>query len=220
MNGMQRDLEELGTHLSPETEALRPRKPAGRGRTPSPRNRRRGLEALLTVAASVLLILALGVAFLLGRTSPHNAAQVPPKPTAAVESVSAAQLATGHWSELPPAPITPRAGASVVWTGTELLVWGGESDDQTLHGDGAAYNPTTRRWRTLPPAPLSPRVQQAEVWDGGEMLVWGGYDHVSPTGHVTNDGAAYDRGQTVGARCRRRRCQHAPRSSPSGPAAA
>jgi hypothetical protein len=192
MSGMQRDLEELGTHLWPETEALRPRKPVGRGRTPGPRNRRRGLEALLTVAASALLIAALGAAFALGRSSAQRPAAQVPKPTAAVEAVSAAQLATGHWSELPPAPITPRMGASVVWTGTELLVWGGESDDQTLHGDGAAYNPTTRRWRTLPPAPLSPRVQQAGVWDGGEMLIWGGYDQVSPTGHVTNGSAAYD----------------------------
>ena len=194
MSDMQRDLEQLGTQLWPDTEALRPEKAAGGTPTVIPPKRHRGLEPLLALATSAILIAGLVAAVALGRTSaPRTAAPVPPKPTAPVASVSAAQLAAGHWSVLPPAPITPRTGASVVWTGTELLVWGGGSSaaGQTLHSDGAAYNPRTGRWRSLPPAPLSSRVEQTAAWDGAEMIIWGGYDQLSAL-HVTNDGAAYD----------------------------
>ena len=60
--------------------------------------------------------------------------------SAATPVATAAQLAAGHWSTLPAAPIPPRDDASVVWTGSELLVWGGGD-----HDDGAAYDPTKHR---------------------------------------------------------------------------
>jgi hypothetical protein len=112
----------------------------------------------------------------------------PPGPTAA-------QLAGGAWSLIPSAPIPARASASVVWTGRELLVWGGQSRKQgdELRADGAAYDPSTRTWRMLPPSPLTARTGQVGVWTGRDLIVWGGYDNVR-TGqlHVTADGAAYD----------------------------
>jgi hypothetical protein len=83
----------------------------------------------------------------------------------------------------------------VLWTGRELLVWGGESgpDGAVLHSDGAAYNPATDTWRPLPAGPLSARTGQAAVWTGSEMIVWGGYDNVSDgAAHVVADGAAYN----------------------------
>lgn len=110
-------------------------------------------------------------------------------------SATAAVLAGGHWSALPSAPIPPRRDASVVWTGKELLVWGGASGPHgaRLHADGAAYNPATRTWRRLPPAPISGREGQAAAWTGTQMVIWGGYDHVSvDSSAVSNTGAAYN----------------------------
>jgi galactose oxidase-like protein len=112
-----------------------------------------------------------------------------------VASASAARLTSGNWSALPRAPISPRSEASVVWTGRELLVWGGQSGPHgdVLHGDGAAYDPSTGRWRRLPAAPLPARVAQAAAWTGTQMIIWGGYDQVSASRfRVTGTGAAYN----------------------------
>jgi N-acetylneuraminic acid mutarotase len=105
------------------------------------------------------------------------------------------QLAAGRWSTLPAAPINQRDGASVVWTGTELLVWGGASgaEDHLLHADGAGYDPASGIWESMPASPLSPRVGQAAVWTGSELVVWGGFvkGGANPSA-PTADGAAYD----------------------------
>lgn len=66
---------------------------------------------------------------------------------------------------------------SAVWTGTEMLVWGGRrsvSDLDSLNS-GGRYDPQTDQWRPLSTekAPSS-RSRHAAVWTGGEMLVWGG----------------------------------------------
>jgi N-acetylneuraminic acid mutarotase len=111
------------------------------------------------------------------------------------QGVTADALARGGWSRLPAAPIPDRDAPVGVWTGRELLVWGGQSGphDEVLHGDGAAYDPARRVWRELPPAPLTPRTGAAAAWTGRELIVWGGYDHVDSGGaHVADDGAAYD----------------------------
>lgn len=44
--------------------------------------------------------------------------------------------ATGRWATLPRAPIPPRTGPAVFWTGTGLLVWGGDG-----RRDGAVFTP-------------------------------------------------------------------------------
>jgi hypothetical protein len=117
--------------------------------------------------------------------------------TASYQGVTADQLARGRWSLLPSAPIPDRDYPVGVWTGQQLLVWGGQSGphDLVLHNDGAAYDPARRLWRQLPPAPLTPRALAAAAWSGRELIVWGGYDHLAmdPSGvHVAGDGAAYD----------------------------
>ena len=40
---------------------------------------------------------------------------------------------------------SPRMGPTAVWTGTEMIVWGGRVDQTTL-GDGGRYNPVTNTW--------------------------------------------------------------------------
>jgi hypothetical protein len=97
----------------------------------------------------------------------------------------------GRWQEIAPAPIVRRTGHSAVWTGDEVLVWGGVRTDPRPHspeirvlGDGAAYRARRDTWRRLPRAPIAPRHGHTAVWTGREMIVWGG----SPGG----PGAAFD----------------------------
>ncbi len=127
-------------------------------------------------------------------SSPASVAPPPAStsPTSAPPSapVSAAALASYHWSALPAAPITARRDAASAWTGRQLLIWGGNygpRDDQ-LVGDGAAYDPTTKRWTKLPAAPISARTQMASVWTGSELFIWGG----DATDGISGNGAIYN----------------------------
>ena len=78
--------------------------------------------------------------------------------------------ATGIWRTLAASPLSPRSGAAAVWTGEEVLIWGGGQD---AAGDGAAYDPAADEWRTIRDSPLGPRIPVGAVWTGTEMLVWG-----------------------------------------------
>jgi hypothetical protein len=72
----------------------------------------------------------------------------------------------------------------VIWTGEEMIVWGGDMNEQTLLGDGAAYNPDTGTWRMIASAPLRPRSHHVAAWTGDAMLIVGGSGLA--------DGASYD----------------------------
>jgi hypothetical protein len=84
--------------------------------------------------------------------------------------------ATRGWRSLPVAPVPARSAAAHVWTGTELLVWGGDPGTcgRLPISGGAAYNPATNQWRQLPPAPLRGVRAPAAVWTGQEMFVFRG----------------------------------------------
>jgi len=82
------------------------------------------------------------------------------------------------WEALPSAgaPVA-RDHHSAVWTGTEMLVWGGSIEAEPfVTNTGAAYDPALRTWREISTvgAP-APRHSHAAVWTGSRMLVWGGY---------------------------------------------
>jgi hypothetical protein len=83
--------------------------------------------------------------------------------------------ATRSWRALPKAPITGRAWAATAWTGTEMLVWGGDDCGcgNPPTGGNAAYNPATNRWRPLAASPLAPSRTSAGVWTGHEFVVLG-----------------------------------------------
>lgn len=89
------------------------------------------------------------------------------------------------------AGLAGRWGPSSVWTGRELLVWGGLTSENRSLADGAALDPVANRWRPLPPAPIGARSGAPAVWTGSEMLVWGG---LGEGGKVLLDGAAFDPG--------------------------
>jgi len=99
--------------------------------------------------------------------------------------------ATAGWRDIPPAPIKGRIWHSAVWTGDELIVWGGRGPDEA-YNDGAAYDPVKNTWRVIAPAPLSPRIDHAAVWMGKQMLVWGGRIDGAPSTTYFADGATYD----------------------------
>jgi N-acetylneuraminic acid mutarotase len=69
---------------------------------------------------------------------------------------------------------TARAAHTAVWTGNEMIIWGG-ADGFSVTNTGGRYNPTTNSWTATSTinAP-SPRVGHAAVWTGGEVIVWGG----------------------------------------------
>jgi hypothetical protein len=94
---------------------------------------------------------------------------------------------------LAPAPIAPRDGAVGVWTGSEVIVWGGVDADGVDLLDGAAWDPATDSWRTLPTAPLDMGRPVVCVWTGRELVLWG-RSAPTNTGDVRSPsaGAAYD----------------------------
>lgn len=101
--------------------------------------------------------------------------------------------AADTWRELPAAPIADRANFEAVWTGGELIVWGGQAGPYG-RSDGAAYEPRSDTWRPITDGPLRPRYWASTVWTGKEVLIWGGYNAYAPKGarSVFGDGAAYD----------------------------
>ena len=97
--------------------------------------------------------------------------------------------AADTWRRIAPSPLSARSDALTVWSGKEVLVWGGESWTEAF-ADGAAYDPATDRWRPLAAGPLKARIGFAHAWTGKEVLMWGG-----TPGTFNNyfaDGAAYD----------------------------
>ncbi len=70
---------------------------------------------------------------------------------------------------------TARDLHTAVWTGTEMIVWGGIIDPINYTNTGGKYNPSTDSWTATSTinAPAG-RVDHTAVWTGGEMIVWGG----------------------------------------------
>lgn len=111
----------------------------------------------------------------------------------AVDGGAAFDPDSGQWRTIAAAPMAPRYAAVTIWTGTEMVVWGG-LDRLTLFDDGAAYNPATDTWRKIAATPLAPAAYASSVWTGAQVLVFGGITVVTPGGlsTPTSEGAAYD----------------------------
>jgi hypothetical protein len=113
--------------------------------------------------------------------------------TAAAKNTVAA-LTKDHWSTLPTAPIAARADAAAVWTGRQMLIWGGENGVHNGHlmADGAGYDPSSKVWTTLPTSPLTARTGTASAWTGTGFFVWGGFTQLAASSVVAKDGALYN----------------------------
>jgi N-acetylneuraminic acid mutarotase len=81
-----------------------------------------------------------------------------------------------------------RSGQTAVWTGSEMIIWGGGAG--LMFNTGGRYNPSTDSWTatSISNAP-SVRIGHTAVWSGSEMIVWGGVDD---TIHFFNTGGRYN----------------------------
>jgi hypothetical protein len=86
---------------------------------------------------------------------------------------------------------TAREYHTAVWTGSEMIVWGGEDINGDLVNTGGRYNPSDDSW-TATSITNAPAARQAHtaVWTGSEMIVWGGNHFVFP--YYFNTGGRYN----------------------------
>jgi hypothetical protein len=79
------------------------------------------------------------------------------------------------WAATSPSnPPDGRSDHSAVWTGSEMIVWGGWNGTSFLN-TGGSYNPSIDSWITTSTANApTARVEHTAVWTGSEMIVWGG----------------------------------------------
>jgi hypothetical protein len=153
-----------------------------------PRRRR----TVVLAAAFTLVAVAIAVPIAVLRLGQPTAVPLPGYSISTVDSyptsgpATADEIAKDTWSRMPDAPIPGRAAPVTVWTGREMLVWGGFQGQQA-RADGAAYDPRTRQWRVLPAAPISGRSEAATVWTGTRLFIWGGNNS-----DFLSDGATYD----------------------------
>src|SRR5206468_1433874 len=84
-----------------------------------------------------------------------------------------------------------RFGHTAVWTGSEMIIWGGQDDNLQYLSTGGRYNPSTDSWAATNTTNASDgRAGHTAVWTGSEMIVWGG---VADNSYV-NTGGRYNPG--------------------------
>jgi len=89
-----------------------------------------------------------------------------------------------------------REGHSTVWTGTEMIVWGGGYNDMLsntqLRSTGGKYSPTSDTWAATSLAGVpDARMNHAAVWTGTDMIVWGGTVWSGSSFNTTNTGGIF-----------------------------
>lgn len=84
-------------------------------------------------------------------------------------ATSAFRLDAG-WNELDPGPLGRRDGAAVVWTGSTLVVVGGDTGEPASALEAATYDPASRKWKRVERAPIASGPTDA-VWNGREVIV-------------------------------------------------
>jgi len=88
--------------------------------------------------------------------------------------------ATNTWTatSVNNAPL-PRAAHTAVWTGDEMIIWGGGAKVSPYWlNTGGRYDPVTDLWSSTSTTGNVPTGRNAHVavWTGSEMIVWGGND--------------------------------------------
>ncbi|MGZ4137369.1 MAG: kelch repeat-containing protein, partial [Actinomycetota bacterium] len=130
------------------------------------RTRRRRLAAGVAAAVAVSAIAVVGVV----RTSTDAPLAKVPSPSSVAVAQPWAGYATG-WTKLP-LPPEVRPGTANVWTGDQVLMWGGAGPPRTDYAptdDGYAFDPTTKTWSTMPAAPMSGKFAHG-VWTGDRAI--------------------------------------------------
>ena len=85
------------------------------------------------------------------------------------------------------APLDKRINNVLVWTGKEVLIWGGSNyAGNKKMSSGYLYNPETNTWRRTAPSIISERKSPAVLKIGKEIIIWGEF------WGKKMDGAAYN----------------------------
>ncbi len=153
-------------------------RPAGVVRRILKWTKRRPVHAALAGLAALVVITSAALLWLKPWQSP---AGPPPEDPAVV----------GTWQAFTePAPaLSRRYLQQMVWTGREVLIWGGGAKNSTYLNDGVRYDPATGRWQKMSAQGVPEgRTMCSIVWTGTEMIVWGG----DTTGRRLGDGGRYD----------------------------
>ncbi len=102
--------------------------------------------------------------------------------------IGVTQVADSWRQRATPTTLAGRSAHSTVWTGSEMIVWGGMGSGDTRWNDGGRYSPTTDAWLpvTSTGAPVA-RDNHTAIWTGSEMIVWGGWGD-----GYRNDGGRYN----------------------------
>lgn len=89
---------------------------------------------------------------------------------------STSSVSDSEFAAFEPGPLAARMEGTLVWTGTEVIVWGGCGDDscRSSFADGAAYDPRTDSWRIIADVEGPERSHHLAAWTGTEMLIVGG----------------------------------------------
>ncbi|GAF96012.1 unnamed protein product, partial [marine sediment metagenome] len=93
-----------------------------------------------------------------------------------------------------------RWGHTAVWTGTEMIVWGGfqggsyDAPSNPLN-TGACYDPVLDAWTPITDTdsdtPMG-RGHHTAVWTGSEMIIWGGLSEMGEARTALDTGACYN----------------------------
>lgn len=131
-----------------------------------------------------------------------------------VESYQEYQSTTDTWTPTSIEANCPlgRYSNAAVWTGTEMIVWGGYAGAGTYLNSGGMYKPSTDSWQATSTGTNCPseRYHTTAVWTGTEMIVWGGS---SPSGEF-NTGGRYNpstnswQATSTGTNCPSKRNSH------------
>jgi hypothetical protein len=81
---------------------------------------------------------------------------------------------------------------TAVWTGTEMIIWGGAANSGASLDSGSRYDPVTDKWTSLTTtnAP-SGRALHTALWTGSEMIIFGGGSGDGISTVEFNDGGRY-----------------------------
>jgi N-acetylneuraminic acid mutarotase len=131
---LRADLPRLGELIAQRPDEELPTPVSRRERPPG---RRRAIATAIAIC-----VLLGGVTAVAGTRSGHTHAPAS-RPRVVIRD---------PWRSLPPSPLGPRANAVAVWTGDDVLVWGGYRGNPATPlalQSGAAYHPTTKLWSKI-----------------------------------------------------------------------
>jgi N-acetylneuraminic acid mutarotase len=76
-----------------------------------------------------------------------------------------------------------RSTHTAVWTGSEMIIWGGSDENFVPVNSGGRYNPSIDSWvSTSTTSAPTARAGHTAVWTGMEMVIWGGSSELGVSG--------------------------------------